>query len=250
MMTFYKAFGDVVTRHLPKINKHLTKLGDDTTASPFLIKWLNSFHLEIFSLQTAFRVMDSYLMEGYKVLYRYGVAALTLRAQSILECRSIDAIEKLYADASRYSTAKGDDDRLCDKAFNFSFSRSEVNKYCDNVVKKNLVRAESGNRIDQYANSRIMPNVATDSDFLKDEHWAYVWSWIPKRYKMMDVDLIFSVATDGYNLGTFYDNCSTGEPQLMIMETTEGAVFGAYLSNAWNENGTGNRFSGTAESAF
>ena len=247
MMLFYDSFGGLVKRHTPKAFQHLKKIEEEQNISPFWIKWLNNFCTEILTLQTAFRMMDSYLVEGYKILYRYGIGAVTLRVPSVLKCLSIEQFDALF-EANPFSARTNDDDRLSRAAYNFSFSRSDVKKFQDQQIKKGTIGAESFSHIDQFANSKCAPILSQPSQFIQEDHWPYVWSWIPKRLRPYDLNLLFSTENHGYFLETLYKRCKEAEPQLLFIETTEGAVFGAFLSEAWQHNTQHNKFFGTAES--
>jgi hypothetical protein len=83
---------------------------------------------------------------------------------------------------------------------------------------------------------------------LKEDHWAYIWTWIPKKYRSYDVTVIYSGEKHGFNLGSLYDHCETNDPQIMVIETVDGEIFGAFLSDAWENNTMANRFFGNAES--
>ena len=247
MMLFYDSFGDLVKKHTPKAFNHLKTLEEEQHISPFWIKWLNNFCTEIFSLQTAFRMMDSYLLEGYKILYRYGIGAITLRVPNVLKCQSIEQFEELF-ERNPLSSLANDDEKLSRAAFSFSFSRSDVKKFQDQQIKKGAIAAESFSQIDQFANSKVAPILSQPSQFIQEDHWPYVWSWIPKRLRPCDVELLFSTENHGYFLETLFKRCDKAEPQLLFIETTEGAIFGAFLSESWQHNTQHNKFFGTAES--
>ena len=94
---------------------------------------------------------------------------------------------------------------------------------------------------------RVLPKVFSDSSFVTDIHWRALWSWIPKRYKSLDVELLFSAENDGYRLLTMYRMCADREPQILFIQTTTNHVFGAYMSDSWSEQTHTNSFFGSAE---
>lgn len=160
--------------------------------------------------------------------------------------RVLDASPSLF-DQNPFSPVNGEQEKLSRAAFNFSFSRKDVQRLNGkNALKSTVSNSES--HIDQMANSRISPMLSRPSSFLDEEHWPYVWSWVPRRLRQMDVELVFSTDAHGYFLETFYESCSDEEPQLMFIETTEGAIFGAYLSDHWGKRKRPNSFFGSAES--
>lgn len=100
MLLFYDAFADLLKHHVPKVFKHLHKIEEEQHVSPFWIRWLSNFNMDVLSLATAFRMMDCYLLEGYKIIYRYGIGANILRLPQVLRCTSMEQFEA-YVGARR-----------------------------------------------------------------------------------------------------------------------------------------------------
>lgn len=251
MMLFYESFGALLQRHAPKVFRHLKKIEEEmNVVSPFWIKWMNNFCVDILCFNACFRLIDTFLLEGYKVVYRFGIGASLLRLPQILHCLSLDQFEELFEKHPVGATSpNGEEDKLVRASFNISFSRKDVKRIQEDRSRQTSENHGSFPRIDQLADSKIAPKIAEESAIVKDDHWPYVWSWIPKRFRTMDLQLLFSTEAHGYYLETFYSRCSEGEPQLLFIETTEGAIFGAYLSESWSHNPFKNFF-GTNECTF
>lgn len=244
-MSFYNAFAELLQRHAPKVSKHLKHLEMEFKSSPFWIKWLDNFLLDIVSLQTSFRLMDSYMVEGYKVVFRYGVGAFLLREASILKTKTMDEVDALF-ESNPFNNAN--DDELSRVSFGFSFSRTHVDKINQKETKaKAGATRVSQDAIDNLAIDQVLPILRTPSKFLKDEQWSYVWSWIHKRYRHMSLDLAFSTERHGSHIGALYKKCENQDPQLMFIETMKDEVFGAFLSDSWDKNTVYNKFFGNAE---
>lgn len=243
-MAFYTAFGELLRKNVPKVCKHLSLLDKSKDVRGFWIKWLNNFLLDILSLDAAFRLMDSFILEGYKIIYRYGIGALILRGPIVLKCNNIQDVMRVYEEQP-FSARNEDDDKLAKAAYNFSFSRSHVTK----ISAEHLANNENHEMVacDPTAELRLMPKLLSKSAFLQDQHWHYVYSWIPKHKKPYDVDILFSTEEHGYNLDTLYAKCDDNEPLLIFVQTTDGKIFGSYISECFRGNLSTGRFFGTAE---
>ena len=81
-----------------------------------------------------------------------------------------------------------------------------------------------------------------------------LWENLPARYALYTPLLIYTTDEHGFSLKTFYQKVATFEPTVLLLRTTDGAVFGAYCSVTWNarnesqEDGTRQRYFGTGQS--
>ena len=57
-----------------------------------------------------------------------------------------------------------------------------------------------------------------------------IWEFIPARFHHITPTPIFNTNRDGYSLKTLYERCEEHGPTLLLIRSTEGCVFGAYLS--------------------
>jgi hypothetical protein len=92
--SFNYAFASLVEKNLPKVWKHLEKLND--TDKPLWARWFCDLFIGILPLDIIFRIMDSYLVEGYKVLFRYGLALLETRSSAVLATTSWSDTKSLF----------------------------------------------------------------------------------------------------------------------------------------------------------
>ncbi|RKP21711.1 TLD-domain-containing protein [Rozella allomycis CSF55] len=58
---------------------------------------------------------------------------------------------------------------------------------------------------------------------------------VPARFRLLNLDLVFTTREHGHNLNTLYEKCGDEEPLLLIVETLEGHVFGAFLTTAMSQ---------------
>ncbi len=71
---------------------------------------------------------------------------------------------------------------------------------------------------------------------------------IPIRYHLKDIVCIFTTEEHGYLLPKFYDKCEHEAPTLLVVRTTTGRVFGAFLTYNWaHRNAALKGYFGTGE---
>ncbi|CAB1443963.1 unnamed protein product [Pleuronectes platessa] len=174
------------------------------------------------------RVLDVYLVEGYKILYRVAIALL-----------------KFYWHCLHRHTEK-----LLEKAFSIRlFSRKEIT-LLQLTNEKSL--QEKGITVKQKRrNVQLALNPDTfSSEIVSAKEMRDIWSWIPERFALCQPQLVFTTSTHGCSLNRFYSHCEGYEPTLLLIRTTDGDVCGAFLSTDWEERKRGGNklsFFGTGE---
>lgn len=63
-----------------------------------------------------------------------------------------------------------------------------------------------------------------------------MWSWLPSRFKICDPYLIFDSNRDGFNLNTLVNFSRETEPNIMIIKTKTGEIFGAFMTSTLKYN--------------
>ncbi len=72
----------------PKISAHFEKLG--VHADPLVCKWFLCLFINCMPLECTLRFLDSYLLEGYKILLRVTLTLFKLAEKSFLACTSFE----------------------------------------------------------------------------------------------------------------------------------------------------------------
>ncbi|KXS10736.1 hypothetical protein M427DRAFT_127380, partial [Gonapodya prolifera JEL478] len=96
---FIQSFGTVLQHQLPKLHSHLQQLEERHTSKrsePFYARFLTDFFVGVFPFYAVCHVVDSFLLEGFKVLYRYALATLSFNEERILQCMDIDSVVHLF----------------------------------------------------------------------------------------------------------------------------------------------------------
>ncbi|XP_028990901.1 TBC1 domain family member 24 [Betta splendens] len=204
------------------------------------------------------RVLDVYLVEGYKILYRVAVALLKFyrkhkaAAQGGQDSQQQDS-GKVKADIQAFIRGIGSTvtpDKLLEKAFSIRlFSRKEINLL--QLTNEKSLHQKGITVKQKRQNVQLALNPDTfSSEIVSAKEMRDIWSWIPERFALCQPQLLFTTSTHGCSLNRFYSHCEGHEPTLLLIRTTDGDVCGAFLSTDWEErkrNGNKLSFFGTGE---
>lgn len=120
--------------------------------------------------------MDTFLLEGYKIIYRYCAAFLILRRGPILECQSIHAVTSVFEN-DPFLMERGDDDRLSKAAFDLSLSRSDIER---DAARRRQNKPSTDCPVSPEPN-RFLPKLSEPSLIISDDHWSLLCEWTPPR---------------------------------------------------------------------
>ncbi|NWU64379.1 TBC24 protein, partial [Pterocles burchelli] len=241
-------FGDLANKHCPAAHKLIASASENVfeVYSEWL-SWL--FHDLPFNY--AIRVFDVYLLEGQKVLYRVALALLKQYRLSVTSAELEGTDVKADLQAFMQNIAEHVSvDKLLERAFGIRlFSRKEI-WLLQMANRKALM--ERGTTM---AQSRQSFHLAVDmqnfsSSIVTAQEMRIIWSWIPERFSLFPPLLLFSTSEDGCSLQRFYTCCEGYEPTVLLIQTAEGEVCGAFLSSDWSErkkSGATAGFFGTGE---
>jgi hypothetical protein len=216
------------------------------------------------------RIIDSYLVEGTKMLFRVGIAILILYKRHLTRKRMPQSKESLhfgYRLLRRFSTAQPDPgldlhlskvlafcqqmtespDELMELAFGISrFSSSRIDaEYlnAEHSMKLNRTLADLSSTVNVAdmrlapsllqelvdptsvkISNRISPKALPNSTILNWQLLDILWEWLPDRLMVSEPYVLFSMATDGNSLNTFYTKAASSEPTLLIVKTYNNEV--------------------------
>ncbi|CAL1262948.1 unnamed protein product [Larinioides sclopetarius] len=92
-------------------------------------------------------------------------------------------------------------------------------------------------RLDSLSRTRSVGVVALGnfkSSILTAEQMSIIWSWIPIRVSMLQPEVIYSSNEHGVCLTAFYMAVGSYEPTILVVKAMNDEVFGAYCSTSWN----------------
>ncbi|TRZ13465.1 hypothetical protein HGM15179_013628, partial [Zosterops borbonicus] len=213
-------FGDLANKHCPAAHRLIAGAADNVLE--VYSEWLWWLFPGL-PFAYAVRVLDVFLLEGQKVLYRIALALLKLFRLSVGPAgpRGSDIKAELQAFAGNIAQHVSVD-KLLERAFGIRlFSRKEI-WLLQMANRKALM--ERGITVVQR---RPCFHLAVDmqkfsSSIVTAQEMRLVWSWIPERFSLFPPLLLFSTSQDGCSLQRFYTCCEGYEPTVLLIKTTEG----------------------------
>jgi hypothetical protein len=115
-------------------------------------------------------------------------------------------------------------------AMDLRIDRIQIERYKNRRRKHSLGDFDQEDRLVIF--QRPMPTLRKPSAFMSVRDWMALWQWVPARYRLLDLDLLYSLETDGRHLMNVLKQCRGVEPVILLIETGSGAVVGGYLSKA------------------
>ncbi|XP_072239573.1 TBC1 domain family member 24-like [Leuresthes tenuis] len=220
-------FGDLANRCCRGIRKLIAS--SHQNLFEFYSDWIMWIFADL-PFTYAIRVLDVYLLEGYKVLYRVALALLDLYKVSV-SSRVAD-VEDFRADmksfvqnVARHCTAE----KLLERAFKVPIAtRRELhflftaNK--DSLMQKGVSTYQARQMVSTVDFKNFSSSVVTETEM------RVVWAWIPERFALFSPIRLFSTAEQEGGLTSFYSHVEGHEPAVLIIKSMDDEVFGAFLS--------------------
>ncbi|XP_027857708.1 TBC1 domain family member 24 isoform X1 [Xiphophorus couchianus] len=194
------------------------------------------------------RVLDVYLVEGYKVLYRVAIALLKFYRKHKTggqagQNQQLDS-GKIRSDIQAFIRGIGSTvtpEKLLEKSFSIRLINRKEITLLQLTNEKSL--QQKGITVKQKSirrNVQLALNPDTfSSEVVSAKEMHDIWSWIPERFALCQPELLFTTSTHGCSLSRFYSHCEGHEPTLLLIRTTDGDVCGAYLSSDWEDRKRG-----------
>lgn len=259
-LIFGRIFDDLLIKFVPNVSRHILKIqAREPEFNPRWNRFLSEFFIGTLPNSYIYKIFDAYLVEGYKVPLRFALAHVALEQDNLLKCQTgaefHDCLLNCFTKPSM-ETVTGSSGTtsggfpytykvLQKTAYSLKFSRNILVRFKNRHRKLSLEDFEDNDRAIML--QKPLPKLSRSSQFLNDQDWANIWSWVPARFKILDLELLFVSSENGYRLGTLFEKASDFEPLLLVIETTDGNIFGAYLSKSL-KNRSSRKFFGTGES--
>ncbi|KAI2663504.1 TBC1 domain family member 24 [Labeo rohita] len=204
-------FGDLANKYCRGIRKLIAS--SHQNLFEFYSDWIMWIFADL-PFTYAIRVLDVYLLEGYKVLYRVALALLSLYKVSVSSrVAHVDDfrqdMKNFVQNVGRHST----NDALLQRAFTMDFR-------------------------------------AFSSSVVTETEMRVVWAWIPERFALFSPVQLFGTNVDDRRLSSFYSKVQGHDPTVLLLKTADEEVCGAFLSSDWaqkNCDEKGFKFFGTGE---
>ncbi|XP_077993787.1 TBC1 domain family member 24-like [Glandiceps talaboti] len=239
-------FNDLAKKYADAAHQHICRKADSDHGIYnewmwWIFKYLPFTHLV--------RMMDCYLVEGIKILYRVALAIIILykkhtqgRTQNLEPSEHISQIKSFVGNIP-VSPVK-----LLKTAFKIKgLSISVVNKY-QHRYELNLRKTSSGRK---HFSDKVTPLQIPDinSSCVSHTQLQTIWRWLPDRMAVKQPVLLFTTEEHGSSIRGMFNRCEDEEPTILIIKTTSDKVIGSYLSTMWSDrsNTDGKSYFGTGE---
>ncbi|CAN9510532.1 unnamed protein product [Ophioblennius macclurei] len=220
-------FGDLANKCCRGIRKLIA--GSHQNLFEFYSDWIMWIFADL-PFTYAIRVLDVYLLEGFKVLYRVALALLSLYKVSV-SSRVADVedfrtdMKRFVQNIVRHCTAE----KLLERAFLIPMAtRRELNLLFnankDSLMQKGVSIHQKRQSVETVDFDNFSSSVVTGTEM------RVVWAWIPERFALFSPIRLFSTAEHGRSLASFYSHVEGHEPTVLIVRTLDEEVFGAFLS--------------------
>ncbi|KAG8009133.1 TBC1 domain family member 24 [Nibea albiflora] len=230
-------FGDLANKYCPAAHKLIVATAQDVLE--VYSDW-QRWVLGDLPFSHIVRILDVYLVEGYKVLYRVAIALLKFYrkhkagGQASPGGQQQQDSDKVRADIQAFikgiaSTVTPE--KLLEKAFSIRlFSRKEITLL--QLTNEKSLQQKGITVKQKRRNVQLALNPDTfSSEIVSAKEMRDIWSWIPERFALCQPQLLFTTSTHGCSLNRY-------------------RVCGAFLSTDWEERKRGGNkvsFFGTGE---
>lgn len=225
-------FGDLANKYCRGIRKLIAS--SHQNLFEFYSDWIMWIFADL-PFTYAIRVLDVYLLEGYKVLYRVALALLSLYKVSVAS--RVAGVEDFRRDmksfvenVARHCTAE----KLLNMAFAIQMATRRELNLLFNANKDSLM--QKGVSIHQKRQAVQMVDFSTfSSDVVTGTEMRVVWAWIPERFALFSPVRLYSTAEHGRSLASFYSHVGGNEPAVLILKTVDEEVCGGFMSTDLTE---------------
>lgn len=242
-------FGDLANKYCRGIRKLIAS--SHQNLFDFYSDWIMWIFADL-PFTYAIRVLDVYLLEGYKVLYRVALALLSLYKVSV-SSRVADVedfrrdMKSFVENVARHCSVE----KLLERAFMIQMAtRKELNLLYnankDSLMQKGVSIHQKRQAVETVYFGNFRSSVVTGTEM------RIVWAWIPERFALFEPIRLFSTIEHGRSLSSFYSHVEGHEPAVLLLKTMDEEVCGAFLSTDLKERkrfeSEGLAYFGTGES--
>lgn len=242
-LVFERIFKMIIKEYEPAIYNHIYRIiYHGTNEEPVWTQLMFTLMVTIYKKKIVMRIVDAFLIEGFKIIYRVALAHLARRKTAILQAKSIEDLQSAIFSVE-HGHAKDIADDLFRKAFKYNLGRRKISSMRKKASQSAIDEADLIDR--EHYLQRPLPRLLTPSAFMEQSHWISLWQWMPSRLRVMDLDCVFTTESHGFSLQTLFRKCAKFENLLMLIETDTGSIVGAFMTQSVSNRG--NHFFGTGE---
>uniref|UniRef100_A0A668AT65 TBC1 domain family member 24 n=1 Tax=Myripristis murdjan TaxID=586833 RepID=A0A668AT65_9TELE len=212
-------FGDLANKYCRGIRKLIAS--SDQNLFEFYSDWIMWIFADL-PFTYAIRVLDVYLLEGYKVLYRFVDAS-----QYVGQYDFRRDMKSFVQNVARHCTAE----KLLEKAFMIQMATRRELNLLFNANMDSLMQKGVHIQQKRWVQAVQMVDFSTfSSSVVTRTEMRVVWAWIPERFALFSPIRLFSTTEHNRSLDSFYSHVEGHEPTVLILKTVDEEVCGAFLS--------------------
>jgi hypothetical protein len=145
---FFYTLEKLIAIHLPKLSTHFAQEGVE--APLYAARWVVTC-FTCFNFEIALRVFDTFLLEGWKVIYRVALALLTLSERELLQMQFEQIVEYLQHQLKE----RIDEEPLMTAAFKIPLKTADIEKFeLEAHQLEQQKQKERADRVAAYAAAR------------------------------------------------------------------------------------------------
>ncbi|ETV77282.1 hypothetical protein H257_08731 [Aphanomyces astaci] len=237
--TLARFFKEILQWRYTEVATALTTCqGDDDS---YFIHLFHRFFVGFFPMPVVYRVLDSYLADGPKVLCRVLLAVFKLTRHEMVKCTATG--EAWWAQLQAVVNGPSFDfDAMFTAAFRswygYLFKKANLQTMHKALEKRKSVRLQSAKHQHAHVHHHLPLLISPKSSGgrLLDPHRdAAVTSWLPLGLQMKHFRLLYNAEVHGRGLDRLYSHCERGaaspEMLLLVEELTTGSVVGVFVSH-------------------
>ncbi|GAB5367460.1 hypothetical protein AAMO2058_001232000 [Amorphochlora amoebiformis] len=204
--------------------KHIESLGID--AVEIFEVWIARLFVGYLKYRTVLRILDAFLLEGSKILFRIGLAVMIMHRDNLLLTRTAREFKRLLAKLMITSTPSK-------VLFQTAFGLSSFSK----KMLRNLHATHKITNI-PFAKVPVFYTPAFDekkSDLLTVPRIRFLWKHLDPVHGIQDPVLLFAGKTHGYSLPTLrklvLDSCGYRREcvAILVVKSEKEVIFGSVL---------------------
>jgi hypothetical protein len=203
--------------------------------------------------------LDGYILTGYTYLFKIALALLLQYQKDVLKLTSMAELDDFF----NYKSATFSDPKCLLVVFNAAekiaikietsnlaehhpslskFSSEDLPTISKNqrglpkFISSLILRSHKIHSSNESDESEKKVDLLSTSTVLQSDYWIALWSWIPQSKQLSSIQLVFTTREHGSHISTLYRLTQDISPMILIIETTNGRIFGAYLSQPWSDS--------------
>jgi len=216
-----KNFIQILQAGQPTLARHFEQAGfnlEDTVKV-----WFGRFFVSFFPYDTILRLMDVYLNEGSKTLFRVALSVLKIHAEQLLQCRTAEEIALQLAKSMRMQTNM---EQLFRCAFQFKVHRRQFKADIESCEIHQIPVA----RVQVFHVPKYKPERYS---LMTTSECRQLWTFLPPLLRYLDPELRFATYRDGFCLGGILRCMDSAmkekRPIIMLLKDSNENLFGAVL---------------------